>query len=200
MIQRIVLSAALSLTFLGTARAQTRPTSNPASGPATTPAVIAVDTAPELDAKVPADFVEHRDADSGASVRAPKDWQAAKPASANTKLNLVADAQRRTVSLVVVPAMRGATLPALIEKTPEALGGQFEGFKLHRADVVKLNGQPAARLVYESVLGKDIKMRSCQFMVLRNGNQYVLTYTARDAEFDALLPTAEQVAASLRVP
>jgi hypothetical protein len=169
-----------------------------ADSAATQPALDA-QHAPELDAKVPADFVEHVAGDTGVTIRSPKEWTEGKLRSANVKLNLLADPSGRGVNLVVVPAAPSQTVELTVQLVPIGLRKQFPGLKQINADIVKINGDAVGRIVYEATIS-NIDLRFCQFFFLKNQKQYILTYTARAEQYDQLLPVAEQVAASMKLP
>ena len=161
------------------------------------PASLDPDAAPALNATVPADFVPHTAGDSGVTVRAPKDWREAPGRNRNTKLVLLAD-HGRNVNLVVTSGV-GLTLARVVTDIPPALAKQFKGFKAEQADLVKLADQPAARLVYTATMN-GLPLKFCQFFLIKNGKQYILTYTARANVYADLLPQFESVAVSIKLP
>jgi hypothetical protein len=187
--RRIAASVLLVTAFVSSCKRSADQDSRPAGGQ---------NDEPELVATTPSDFVEHIAGDTGVTLRAPKAWRAA-PCRGNTKLNLIADELGRSVNLVVVPSPESWTLERTVQTADTGLAGQFPGFKLHKADIIRLGGQRAARIVYEAV-PNDLKLRFCQLFILKNDKQHILTYTARFDDFDELLPTFEQVAVSVRVP
>lgn len=154
--------------------------------------------APELKATVPADFVEHKAKDVDVTLKTPKDWKP-QPVEGDAKLNLIADDKGRGVNLVVTTSEKTDTLQSAVKDLPAIIARQIEGSKMQKVDFVKLAGEPAIRLLWEAPSGSAGVLRVCQFQVLKNGKAYTLTYAAKKAEFDELLPTVEQVAVSMKV-
>lgn len=191
MLYQTAICCVLSVSFLASAYA--------AEPAATKPAAGDPDSAPELTKSVPKDFVERKTKEEGVTLRSPREWRE-EALDGDTKLNLIADDQGRGVNLVVVPATKTLTLQRMLTQFPEDLSKQVPGFKLLKADFVKLSGTPAARLVYDAHLPSGDTMRVCQIIVLKNEKQYIMTYAALEKSYEGLLATAEQVAASIKVP
>jgi hypothetical protein len=155
--------------------------------------------APELKATVPADFVEHKAKGVDVTLKAPKHWKP-QPVEGDAKLDLIADEKTgRAVNLVVTTSAKADTLQSAVKDLPAEIANGVFGSRMLKVDFVKLGGEPAIRLVWEAPSGSAGTLRVCQFQVLKNGKAYTLTYAAKQAEFDELLPTVEQVAVSMKV-
>lgn len=155
--------------------------------------------APELQATVPSDFVAHTNEAHGVSVSAPKDWQPAKVEQGSSVVINLVDAKRRSANVVATAAVKGQTVEKTVDILPKVLPQMMKEFKLIKADLVKLAGEPAARLQYEATPQPKLTLRFCQYTIVKNNTQYVLTFTCRPEEYDALLPTMDQMAVTFKV-
>lgn len=146
-------------------------------------------------AKLPEGFVEHKA--SGVTLGAPKAWKLVKPNGAMV-LGLTADTQGSGVNVVVLD-IAPERVTDILEVAPDALKQQVPGFSLVSVDAIELNGQPTARLIFDTTPKPGVTLRICQWTQLKNQKQYVLTFTARKESYEKLQPTAEQIAQSVRI-
>jgi hypothetical protein len=150
-----------------------------------------------LDAKVPATFVAHKSRDGAGSLKAPPAWQET-PTSGVIVLNLKTERPRSSVNLVVVPSSAGETLDRTMAQLPEQLGHEFADFKLVQRDYLIVNDRPVGRIVYEGSRN-GFHGKLAQFVIVKGGRDYVLSYTATPDTYEDEYPTVEQVLASLEI-
>jgi len=163
-------------------------------------------SAPALDATVPADFVEHQAGDSGVTLRIPKDWIVIDPPPPTMKfmafVNKTAfvnkDIDRVTVNITPYPP--GGRIESVYPVVTRLHANDPKMYDSMQTDFVKLNGEPVIRLVYQNITNPNDLKRAIQFIFLKHDELYVLSFTAHEENYAALLPTFEQVAVSMQLP
>ena len=150
-----------------------------------------------LDAKVPATFVAHKSRDGAGTLKAPPAWTET-PTTGVIVLNLRTERPRSSVNLVVVPSSQGETLDRTMAQLPEQLGHELADFKLVERDYLIVNDRPVGRIIYEGSRN-GFHGKLAQFVIVKGGRDYVLSYTATPDTYEDEYPSVEQVLASLEI-
>ena len=153
---------------------------------------------PQVEAKVPKDFVPHHARGSPAVLKAPPSWKETST-SGVVALNLLTGRPGSSVNLVVVPADAGGSLDKTMGQLPNQLRHEIAAFKLLKRDFVVVNDLPAGRVVYEGSRN-GFHGRLMMMLFHRGAKEYALTYAASPENYEQELPTVEQVIASLELP
>lgn len=159
----------------------------------------AIAAAPELAATVPADFVRRTTDDPAFYFRTPRSWQM-QPVNGPMKVKLRMSPAGGSVNLVTVPQDAGQTITGTLAKLPAYLEKEHPDLKVVQSDVVKLAGRPAGRFSYELTNPSGERVRLCQYVLLKDGQEYVLTYGAPVGLYDTLLPSVQAAAVSMHLP
>jgi len=155
-----------------------------------------VTTLPSVTGTVPANFASHQV--SGVTLKAPPDWKPG-PTNGNVVLMLFAPDQRTNINLVITDQQPGEDLQDAPKQVPEMFAKKVPSFKLIKADLVQVNRRAHARIEYEMAMA-GVPLKGMQFICQQGSKDYILTYTAPAASFDANAMTAEQVALSMQLP
>lgn len=150
---------------------------------------------PQLDAKVPDDFVKHTAA--GVTVAAPKDWATIPTTSPGNKLTLL-DPSNRSVNLVIDDSIE-TNAEELVDLLPLGLKAKVPGIQIRECKLIRIGDETLVRAIYD-VDSDATKLRIDQFFAFKGKRQFVLTFACRVDQYEALLPTLKQIAASFRVP
>jgi hypothetical protein len=154
---------------------------------------------PAVNATVPASFVQHKA--GGATLKAPPTWTAS-PSPGEAKLILMAPDGRTSVNLIISPAGKTdiSEVPTRsAEELKKAASSSDASFTLGKAELVNINSEAASRVTY-SMTFSGVPLRGTQYLFLKKGQAYILTYTAPTESYDQFQSTAEQIAVSLSVP
>ena len=149
-------------------------------------------------ADAPAAYV---DIDSGFSIVPPEDWEAV-PDSAGAAVAFLsplvdeADTLRENFNVTVLEIDELPEPQDLADGTFDSVRDTFDDLTLLSAENTILNGMPAVRIEYTCQY-QEIDLQIVQYLVLTDGTDYVVTFTALEDTFEDYIPTFEVTAASL---
>lgn len=106
------------------------------------------------------------------------------------------DTFSENVNIIVQDLGGVVTLDQYVEASLEALGQGLQNFELESSERVTVDGTPAERITYTgSYEGTPLKWT--QWILLRGSNDYVITYTGEQDQFDAFSEEAADMVASM---
>jgi hypothetical protein len=153
--------------------------------------------APELDAKTPEDFVAHEASDHSATVRSPKGWKDGKHDEL-MRIQLLIDDEGCSVNLIIMPNTNHLTLQQTRDEVPVRLKRAYPDVVVRQVDFVKIAGVPAVRAISEIKIN-GLPAKVCQFLILKNDQQYIFTYCTLIGEYEKHLKEVEQVVVSVSI-
>ena len=135
------------------------------------------------------------DEDNGFSILPPQEWEASfdTPGTVVTFMSPQeddADAVRENFNIAVLAIDELPAPEALADEVFDSVRGTFEDLELLSAEEVTLNGMPADRIEYKCTF-QQLRLRMVQYLVLTDGADYVLTFSAHDEAYDAYRETFE---------
>ncbi|HEX8912128.1 MAG TPA: hypothetical protein VF796_07185 [Humisphaera sp.] len=148
---------------------------------------------------MPADFVEHRVKQTGASVRAPATWRSV-PIEGD-RLGLSSSDGKSVMGLIVADPDPEADAASVVRNRPKELEAEHPGVaKVTSAEVVRFGKFDAARIVVDMRGPQGGVVRMCNVTVNTKAHQYVFFFADRPDPFDAALPVFEQIVSSAVLP
>jgi hypothetical protein len=197
---RLLHSAALRVAMLALALAAApatpaaaAPATRPATRPATKPVVM------PLNARVPADFIDHTSSDGTLSIKAPPDWSPRANVHELLILTLTADDARGSLNVELAPRSPSREPVGFAAAARDGLIGKFDDVVVRRTTYVRIAGIDCPRIEFDRTNANGKHVRFHQVIVPTEAHTYIITFFALVETFDAVVRVFDQMLASLTV-